>query len=91
MRPCHGRDRGFESRRLRQFIADVAELADAHGSGPCRVTTPGGSSSLPICTSLAPGGAGGRLYGRRPGACAGGVDGAGQVRARVAQSARALG
>ena len=32
--------------------ADVAELADAHGSGPCRVTTPGGSSSLPICTTL---------------------------------------
>jgi hypothetical protein len=55
MRPCHGRDRGFESRRFRQVsfpesYADVAELADAHGSGPCRVTTPGGSSSLPICT-----------------------------------------
>ena len=31
-------------------FADVAELADAHGSGPCRVITPGGSSSLPICT-----------------------------------------
>jgi hypothetical protein len=56
MRPCHGRDRGFESRRLRQVPtpsdADVAELADAHGSGPCRVTTPGGSSTLPICTRL---------------------------------------
>ena len=42
--PC-----GFKS-RLRHQHADVAELADADGSGPCRVTTPGGSSSLPICT-----------------------------------------
>jgi hypothetical protein len=33
--------------------ADVAELADAHGSGPCRVIIPGGSSSLPICTTCA--------------------------------------
>jgi hypothetical protein len=32
-------------------IADVAELADAHGSGPCRVITPGGSSSLPVRTN----------------------------------------
>jgi hypothetical protein len=34
----------------RTTLADVAELADAHGSGPCRVIIPGGSSSLPICT-----------------------------------------
>ncbi len=35
MRPCHGRDRGFESRRFRQSSfpfpnVGVAELADAY-------------------------------------------------------------
>ena len=46
--PCHGRGRGFESRRSRQFINDLASVAAHAGAGNMPLETPEQPLVLPV-------------------------------------------